>query len=48
MEKHTADKTPTPSTKPAYVPPMIKVMEEKDLLAEFQVSVNANTWWGAM
>jgi hypothetical protein len=34
--------------KPKYVPPMIKVMEEKDLLAEFQVSVNANSWWGAM
>ncbi len=31
-----------------YVPPMIRLMEEKDLLAEFQVSVNANTWWGAM
>ena len=35
-------------TKPAYVLPMIKLMEEKDLLAEFQVSVNANSWWGAM
>ena len=34
--------------KPEYVRPMIKVMEEKDLLAEFQVSVNANSWWGAM
>ena len=35
-------------TKPAYVPPMIKLMDEKDLLSEFQVTVNANTWWGAM
>jgi len=34
--------------KPAYVPPMIKIMEEKDLLADFQISVNANSWWAAM
>ena len=31
-----------------YVPPMIRLMEEKDLLSEFQVSVNANSWWAAM
>ena len=34
--------------KPTYVPPMIKLMDEKDLLSEFQVTVNANTWWGSM
>jgi hypothetical protein len=34
-------------SKPPYVPPMIKLMEEKDLLAEFQVSVNAASWWGS-
>lgn len=51
MDKHTADKNPTSTattTKPSYVRPMIKVMEEKDLLTEFQVSVNANSWWGMM
>ena len=31
-----------------YVPPMIKVLEGKDLLATFQISVNAATWWGGM
>jgi hypothetical protein len=41
------EKNDTAST-PKYVPPMIKVLESKDLLATFQVSVNANTWWGAM
>jgi len=33
---------------PKYVPPMIKILEGKDLLATFQVSVNAASWWGAM
>ena len=33
---------------PKYVPPMIKILEGKDLLATFQISVNAVTWWGGM
>ena len=41
------EKNDTAST-PKYVPPMIKVLEGKDLLATFQVSVNAASWWGAM
>lgn len=41
------EKNETAST-PIYVPPMIKILEGKDLLATFQVSVNAASWWGAM
>jgi hypothetical protein len=33
---------------PKYAPPMIKILDEKDLLSTFQVSVNAVTWWGGM
>lgn len=36
------------SSLPKYAPPMIKVLDEKDLLSTFQVSVNAVTWWGGM
>jgi hypothetical protein len=36
------------STPPKYIPPLIEVLDEKDLLSTFQVSVNAVTWWGGM
>ena len=50
MANHTDVNTAEKNTdqRQAYVPQMIKVLEEKDLLAEFQVSVNAASWWGAM
>ncbi|MBI1787415.1 MAG: hypothetical protein HYR60_07680 [Acidobacteria bacterium] len=30
---------------PKYEPPKIRVMDEKEIFAAFQVSVNASTWW---
>ena len=41
------EKNETAST-PIYAPPMIKILEGKDLLAKLQVSVNSASWWGAM
>jgi hypothetical protein len=29
----------------AYVPPSIRVMDEKDVLSAFQVTVAAISWW---
>jgi hypothetical protein len=34
-----------PDQKPAYQKPAIRVLDEKDVLAAFQVTVAAASWW---
>ena len=34
-----------PTARPAYQKPIIRVMDEKEVLSAFQVTVAAITWW---
>jgi len=35
----------TSSTLPRYEPPKLKVMDDKEVLSAFQLTVVATTWW---
>lgn len=37
--------TPTPRSKRPYHPPVVKVLDEAEMLAQFQVSSAVTGWW---
>ena len=41
----TADGTPSGAERPAYEPPRIQVMTEKEILASFQITQSMVAWW---
>ncbi|HEX6737740.1 MAG TPA: hypothetical protein VF310_05705 [Vicinamibacteria bacterium] len=41
----TADGNPSGAGRPAYEPPRIQVMTEKEILASFQITQSMVAWW---
>jgi hypothetical protein len=40
-----ADANPSGAARPAYEPPRIQVMTEKEILASFQITQSMVAWW---
>lgn len=46
MSQQTHDTTPAvPTEKPAYEPPRIQVMTEREILTTFQITQSMSSWW---
>jgi hypothetical protein len=46
MEKQNETLTPEINAKPKYEPPMVKLMDESEVLTAFQVTAaGATMWW---